>query len=288
MNTNLIAKLAVTGMLALMSLFIPTYQADAQTELRPLATQIVKEMAKDPDVAPLKGKKLLVAEFDNISGKADGVPHAFEGMLTTAIVSAKQFKVVDRALLEKTLKKLGLGFRGLSDPDNAKKIGKQLGVGFMVVGDISDIDGRLSIDARIIRIDTFECVAACYASNTAEGEIKVVGQNTSLIVNAGEFKLKRTMCPKIRLTDGTEIWGSITGDIDWISENGLVSYAFSLEDAKADKRAGNNPLIIQAIGVYGNQFSSDPVIDEADVKLILDANKDAKFLNKYNVIFVTK
>ncbi len=54
------------------------YPANAQADLRTIATQIVKDMTTDADVVSLKGEKLLVAEFDNINGKGDAVPRIFK------------------------------------------------------------------------------------------------------------------------------------------------------------------------------------------------------------------
>jgi hypothetical protein len=142
-----------------------------------------------------------------------------------------------------------------------------------------------------LRLFRGECIVPTIPSaNSGDTNVadKPTAAYTSLIINAGEFKLKRVMAPKIRLADGTEIWGFVQVDLDWISENGMVSYAASLDQAMADKRAGNNPLVIYAIGVYDSPSKSDPVVDEADAKTIEDANKISKFLTKYKVVFVSK
>ncbi|MHB1463185.1 MAG: CsgG/HfaB family protein [Armatimonadota bacterium] len=300
MGINRIARLISGGLLALFCIIIPTASAHAQTDLRSIATQIVGEMTKDPQLAVLKGKKLLIAEFDNLGGQPDSTPHMFEGMLTTAMVKSKCFKVVERALLEKCLKKNGLSMRTLSDPENAKKVGKLLGAPYLVVGDISAIGSSICVDARVVSIETFDCIAACFAGNAlvpgqpsasssdTNGADKPTAPYTSLIINASEFTLKRVMAPKIRLADGTEVWGFVEVDLDWISENGMVSYATSLDQAMTDKRAGNNPLVINATGVYDSPSKSDPVVDEADAKIIEEANKISKFLTKYKVVFVSK
>ncbi len=91
-------------------------------------------------------------------------------MLTTAFIKSKHFKVIERAQLEKAMKELKIGMSGLIDPDNAKKIGKMLGAGYMVVGSISDMGNKISFDARIVNIETGESVTASDASTSSTGD----------------------------------------------------------------------------------------------------------------------
>lgn len=148
--------------LAMMTLVVTG--ALAQSDLRTVSTKIVKDMVTDSDVAKLAGEKLVVAEFENINGKGNAVPRIFQEMLTTAFIKDKHFKVIERAQLEKALKELKISTTGLVDPENAKKIGKMLGAAFMVVGSISDLGGKASIDARIVNIESGESVTAADAT----------------------------------------------------------------------------------------------------------------------------
>lgn len=145
-----------------------------QSELRDVSTSIVKDMVSDSDVATLKGEKLMVAEFENINGKGDAVPRIFQEMLTTAFIKDKHFKVIERAQLEKALAELKIGYSGLIDPENARKIGKMVGAGYMVVGSISDLGGKVSIDARIVSIESGESVTAAYAIIESRGSTGAV------------------------------------------------------------------------------------------------------------------
>ncbi len=126
----------------------------------------------------------------------------------------------------------------------------------------------------------------------ATGRQKVItkqftsGPYTSLIIDASGLGLKRAMSPKIRRDDGSEVWGTVKVDADYVIDHGIVSYVDSLESAKNDDRAGDNPLVIQAIGISGGKFLCDPVIDDNDSKYILDEDKEAHFLDKFSVIFV--
>ena len=108
---------------------------------------------------------------------------------------------------------------------------------------------------------------------------------TSVIIDVTGMNLKRSMSPKIKQADGTEVWGTVKIDMDFLEEHGLVAYTKSMEDAKKSSRCGSNPMVIKAISVSGS-LSSDPVIASEDAKLLLEENDKGKFLDKFDVIFV--
>ncbi|MCE5200000.1 MAG: hypothetical protein ABFD54_15375 [Armatimonadota bacterium] len=108
---------------------------------------------------------------------------------------------------------------------------------------------------------------------------------TSLIVDATGLGLERSMSPKVRKDDGSEVWGTVKVDYDFIEEHGLVAYASSLEDAMKNDRCGENPMVVKAVGVMGKQ-TSDPLVAAQDANLIIDENKKSGFLDKLNVVFV--
>lgn len=109
---------------------------------------------------------------------------------------------------------------------------------------------------------------------------------TSVIIDTTGLKLDRCMSPKIRRVDGSEVWGTVKVDIDFVEDHGIVAYAGSLEEAKKNGRCGDNPMIIKAFARAGGNFRSDPVISNPDASLLLDEDKKGGFLSKFNVIFV--
>lgn len=109
---------------------------------------------------------------------------------------------------------------------------------------------------------------------------------TSVIIDASGLNLERCMSPKIRRSDGSEVWGTVKVDTDFIEDHGLVAYATSVDDAKKNPRCGLNPMIIKAVGVSGGKFGSDPVILNQDADLLAAEDAKGSFLEKFNVIFV--
>jgi len=94
------------------------------------------------------------------------------------------------------------------------------------------------------------------------------------------------MSPKIRKSDGAEVWGTVKVDPDFVEDHGIVGYAKTIDEARKCDRCGANPLIIKAIGRAGGAFHSDPIISDADAKLLLDEDTKGKFLDKFDVIFI--
>lgn len=109
---------------------------------------------------------------------------------------------------------------------------------------------------------------------------------TGLIIDASGYKIDRSICPKIRRTDKSEVWGTVKTDLDRLQEKGIVAYTTSLAEAKKHQRAGDNPLIIRASGRAGGRFYCDAVITDSDAQLLMDENMKSKFLDEFNVIFV--
>ncbi|MEN6358128.1 MAG: hypothetical protein ABFD83_13715 [Armatimonadota bacterium] len=109
---------------------------------------------------------------------------------------------------------------------------------------------------------------------------------TSVIFNTIGYKLDRCMSPKIRRADGSEVWGTVKVDQDFVLEHGIASYATSIAEAMKNSRCGSNPLIIRAIGKAGGRFNSDPVISDADAQALMAENAKCGFMDKLNVIIV--
>ncbi len=137
----------------------------ARADLRDTANQIVRDLVSDPKIARLRDAKLLVAQFRSINApQGDGLPKIVQEMLTTAFIQDKHFRVVEREQLDEAVKELKISSIGLAENDGAQKLGKFLDADYMVVGSISSLHGKTSIDARIVLIETGESLSAAAAT----------------------------------------------------------------------------------------------------------------------------
>ena len=109
---------------------------------------------------------------------------------------------------------------------------------------------------------------------------------TAVIIDTRGLRVERSMSPKIRRPSGDEVWGSMEVDPDFVIEHGIVAYARSLSEARSNRRAGENPLIIRAIGRAGGNFHCDAVIADEDADYLLDASRRTGFLKDCRVIFL--
>jgi hypothetical protein len=107
---------------------------------------------------------------------------------------------------------------------------------------------------------------------------------TSVIIDTRGLRVERSMAPKIRRSSGEEVWGTLNVDPDFVIEHGICVYARSLSEARSNKRAGQNPLIIRAIGRAGGAFNCDAVLSDEDADYLLRAGQD--FLKDCRVIFL--
>jgi len=75
-------------------------------------------------------------------------------MLISDLTKIKMLNVVERARLEEILKEQKLNNSREFDPATATKVGKLLGVEYILTGSFFELMGSLRIDARIIDVET--------------------------------------------------------------------------------------------------------------------------------------
>ncbi|MCC6443012.1 MAG: hypothetical protein IT210_06075, partial [Armatimonadetes bacterium] len=90
------------------------------------------------------------------------------------------------------------------------------------------------------------------------------GPYTSAIIDTRGYGVLPCMSPKIRRPNGSEVWGTVKVDPNYVIEHGIVVYARNLDEARRNKRAGDNPLILRAIGRAGTSSLADPVLSNED------------------------
>ncbi|AZR72778.1 hypothetical protein BBF96_04840 [Anoxybacter fermentans] len=108
---------------------------------------------------------------------------------------------------------------------------------------------------------------------------------TGIIIDTRGYHVKPSMAPKILDSNYEEVYGTIAADPEFVIEVGIVGYAYTLEEAKADKRVGTNPLVIKAIGRSG--YAKDYAIISLDkAEFIRKMALNSTILNECKVMFV--
>lgn len=115
-----------------------------------------------PAMAAAQANKPVVAvlSFDNNSigrnaSDYNGIGKGLQDFLTTDLAAAGKVSVVDRDRIEQVMKEQGMIKQGAVDPATAVKLGKILGVQYMITGGfMTDGHGRVVATARSINVST--------------------------------------------------------------------------------------------------------------------------------------
>lgn len=112
---------------------------------------------------------------------------------------------------------------------------------------------------------------------------------TGIVVNADEMGLEPTFSPVIYDVNGRVVYGIKNLDYDYAISQGMVAYANTLENATHGNRAGDNPLVVSAVGVRGGRNSVNKVnvvVSVEDGDRILLACERSNILQQAAVVFV--
>lgn len=130
--------------------------------------------------------------------------------MVTELLKTNKFRLIEREQIEKILKEQNFGAQGRVDPYSAARIGKILGVQYLIMGKVTEFTtdsqsfgaatnkggigiksnvARVAIDARLVDTTTAEIVAAV----TGRGEKKqtnlgIVAKSTGIAFGSNEFK----------------------------------------------------------------------------------------------------
>lgn len=241
----------------------PTLKLSLQTAKKQAVSNILTAFGKTPIDSFVSGQDLL--------------KHAsLRTLLEKTVNDSGRFKSV-------TLKVAGTPYVKVSVEIPAKKL---LLPALNFYRKLGSSDHTKSLTMKISSRGGGRVMAEKSVGEKSIGDEPSAGPYTSLIVDASGLGLKRAMSPKIRREDKSEVWGTVEVDPDFVLETGIVSYTSSMAGATRDPRAGDNPLVIQAIGISGGKFLCDPVISDDDAQTVLDEEKITHFLEKFNVIFI--
>ncbi len=146
----------ITIALALSLIFLPQRgfsQGGLNQRIDELSQQIATEMAEQQKTT------IAVVEFTDLQGNITNLGRYISEELITRLFQTKQFKVIERQLLNKVLTEQDLSLTGIIDPTSAKELEKILGVDAIASGTITDLAQSLRVNARLISTETGEIFA---------------------------------------------------------------------------------------------------------------------------------
>jgi len=171
------------------------------------------------NLPPYTGPKIGVAVMDfetKVPGHGWRVGQGASDMLTTALVKCKKFRVYERDKLASLMKEQGLQLSGAVDGATAVRVGKLIGVKYIVTGSVTEygtsksgfnVPGYFamgktgysaSVDVRIVSVETGEILFADTGTGALESQSLAV-----LGIGGGESfdEKKATQAMRIAIDD---------------------------------------------------------------------------------------
>ncbi len=160
--------------------------------------------------------RISVMALENKTGwRAYDIGNGMADMLVTALAKTKKFKVIERSELKKVLEEQNLGLSGAVTPQSAAKIGKLLGVQYIIIGSINEYGTKSSgvglfgvgvkthtaevgLDIRVVDTTTAE-VAASVSGHGSESTGAVEINNADIMptdVHIGSPQFNTTLIGK--------------------------------------------------------------------------------------------
>lgn len=190
-------------------------------------------------------KKIVgVLEFEDYSGW-NTTGEGIADMLVTELVKTNKFVMVERKKLAQVMKEQGLQLSGAVSPETAVKVGKLLGLNYMLTGGVTefgikksklgagnlgriapfggDIEtktdtARVAIDVRLVEIPTGQIVIA----EKAEGEESSTGVSIDLSIapslDFGKDGFDQTIIGKACRSAVGKVVKTILGKVEWTAK----------------------------------------------------------------------
>ena len=165
-------------------------------ELGPLANKLVQEKsgAKKPSFAFMA----LTTDYKNTL-----VDNYVTDALTEAMFNTGKIKIIERANLEAILSEQKFQSSGLVNEETVKSIGMIAGVDFVCYGNLKDLGDSLTVNARVVDVETGELCAISRATITKDDYLlnqskAAVGVTNSITKNSSSAKT--TSAPEVKKT----------------------------------------------------------------------------------------
>jgi curli biogenesis system outer membrane secretion channel CsgG len=177
-------------------------------------------------------KRVAIVDFENKTAYGqEKLGRAASDILTTELVKAKRFIVVEREALDKLLAEQKLGFSGVLDETTAAKTGRILGAQAIVTGSISEF-GEAKKESKHLfkkKVSLVECAADVRVVDTTTGEIVYADSGVGQVeVESKHFLSGRagydeTLAGKCLRAALTQVINNVIGQVETLTWQGRVA-----------------------------------------------------------------
>lgn len=197
------------------------FAAPITEELKPMANQLVQ--IKSGVTKPCYAFIALTTDYKNTF-----VDNYVTDALTEAMFSTGMVKIIERANLEMILKEQKFQSSGLVDEENVKSIGKIAKADFVCYGTLRDLGGSLTVNARVVDVETGELCAMARATILKDEYLQRQAQKAAGTPSIATTKTTKT-------TSGaavTNAWKVVNYEDEFA---GCIYYIFIIETSDSKK-----------------------------------------------------
>jgi len=148
-----------------------------RNDLRKIAEQISEQPLRETR------PRIAVIDFADIQNNVPLISHLISETLISELFKTGKFIIVERKLLSGVLEQQKLNMSGLVDEGTARKVGKLLGVDYIVTGTLINIGDVLNINARMISIESGS-IEATGTTDLSKSDLSALKLNTGEITQA--------------------------------------------------------------------------------------------------------
>ncbi|HSR37000.1 MAG TPA: FG-GAP-like repeat-containing protein, partial [Desulfurivibrionaceae bacterium] len=137
--------------------------------------------------APAAGKKVAFLPFETHAAKdLSYLTSGMRDMLASRLAAGAKIRVVDRASVDKAL-----GGAKLSQPEQFRNVGKNVGADYVVAGSLTAIGSGMSLDAKVFSVAGEEPAQTFFATAASENEIITAIDQLAWEIGAKVFGAQR-------------------------------------------------------------------------------------------------
>jgi curli biogenesis system outer membrane secretion channel CsgG len=136
--------------------------------IKDLATQITSSAAKQ------EKQRIAVLPFHELDGPPTVLGTYLAEELVTNLFQLGNFKIVERQLLDKVMGELKIEQSGAIDPKTAKEIGRIAAVDAIVTGSLTDLEGYVAVNCRLIDTTTGEVFGAAQTKISKDEDVNKI------------------------------------------------------------------------------------------------------------------
>lgn len=113
-----------------------------------IAIEISETFMGDP------GQKIAIFDFMNLDGKKSLLGKYIAEQTMTYLFQNTEMNIVERSLVDQIVSEWDFGVSGIVSESSASEIGQLLGASSIVIGTLTKIGNRISVNARIVDVET--------------------------------------------------------------------------------------------------------------------------------------